>query len=84
MVSLRKDATDGGAVVLVVAVTWKDIGAVEEQAPRGVGRAGSRGPVVAVGTSAAEAIVPAAGEDAGPSTRKLPVSVLARCSRTSS
>ena len=69
---LREDATDSTAVALVVAadVTRVDAGAAEEQTPRAGGRVGSRGPVVAVGTLAEEAIAPVAGEDAGPSTRK--------------
>ena len=81
---LREDATDSEAVVLVaVAATWVDGGAVEEQAPRAGGRAGSRGPVEADGTLAAETTAPFAREDAGPSTRKLPTCWVARC-RTSS
>ena len=67
---LREDATDSTAVVLVVAETRDDVGAVEVQVPRVGGRVDGRGPVVAVGTLAEEAIVPVAGEDAGPSTRK--------------
>lgn len=76
-------ATDGVTAVLVAAaVTWVDVGAVEVQAPRVGGRVGSRGAIVAVGTLEDEAIAPAAGENAGPSTRKLPVSIIARRSRT--
>ena len=71
MGGLRKDAADSTAVELAAAaVTREDAGAAEAQVPRVGGRVGSRGPVVAVGTLAAEAIAPVAGEDAGPSTRK--------------
>ena len=66
-------AADSEAVVLTTAAaTWVDAGAVDVQVPRAGGRVGSRGPVVAVGTLVAEATVPVAGENAGPSTRVLP------------
>lgn len=82
---LREDATDSVAVVLVAeVVTWVDAGAVEVQAPRAGGRVVSRGPVVAAGTLAVEAIAPVAGEDAGPSTRKLPTCIIGARYRTSS
>ena len=74
-------ATDGAAVVLVVVACREDAGAVEVQAPRAGGRVGSRGPVVAVGTLAVEAIAPALGEDTGPSTRVLPIRVVSRARR---
>ena len=78
-------ATDSGAAVLAVAAaTWADAGAVEEQVPRVGGRAGSRGPVVAVGTLVEEAIVPGAGENTGPSTPKLPTCIVVGRCRTSS
>lgn len=78
-------ATDSEAAVLVdVVVTWADAGAVEAQVPRVGGRVDSRGPVVAEGTLAEEAIEPVAGENAGPSTRKLPACIGIAICRTSS